>query len=481
MNPEILLATPVATQQELWGVFHKGMGNYLPLGLLSIAGICRQAGFRVQMLDAAAMQISADEFRSHLLEQRPDVIGLGSCYTSLVDVVFRTVRLCRETLPQAKIVIGGVHPTLFPVDTLKACPEADFVVFGEGEFTFVEFVRAVADGCHDYARIDGIAYREGAEIRLTAPRPPIADLDSIPPLPFDLLPIQSYVPPPSNYVRLPTYNMMIQRGCPFRCVYCDARVHGRKVRHYSIDKTIADIHYLIKHHGMRGIVFVDSAFTINTTLAARLCQRMIDEKFDLKWHCYTRVDRVTPDLLALMRAAGCCTIAFGLESGNQTSLDRIRKATTVEQGIQAVKWARHAGLSVIASFILCLPGEDEQMTMNTIRFAKKLKLETAAFFLPVPFPGTELFEMCREEGGLRPNIRWEDFREWTNMSNPLYINPRIGKQRMVEIYNYAMRSFYLSPGNLIRKGMSIRSLGDIRRYLNGFRALSGIFARCFKQ
>jgi len=201
---------------------------------------------------------------------------------------------------------------------------------------------------------------------------------------------------------------------------------------------------------MKGILFHDSAFTVDVHFTEEFCRRLIRENLNLAWTCYTRVDRVNPGLLALMKQAGCWAVAYGFESGNEESLRLIKKGVTLAQNRKAAKMTRQAGLQVIGSFIICLPGEDEAMVRKTIAFAKELKLDTAVFFLPVPFPGTELYNLCKAEGGLVDNIKWEDYRQWMDQSEPLYINRKIGKEKMVELYNYAVRSFYTSAGTIMR-------------------------------
>lgn len=477
---KVLLATPIASQEELWGQYKEGAGAYMPLGLLSIAGVVLQSGFEVKICDASTLQMNKEEFRNYLRLENFDVIGLGNCYTALAHLVFATARICRDVLPQSKIVLGGIHPTLFPRQTLEACPEVDFVVYGEGENTFLELLDFIENGKVGYENIAGIVFRKDGSLYQTQPRALIENLSQLPELPFDLLPVHKYVPPPSNYKMLPTYGLLVQRGCSYNCVYCDPRIHGRKVRHDSIDKLISQIKYLVKKYKMKGILFHDSAFTIDMDFAAKICQRIIDEQLDLTWTCYTRVDRINSKLLSLMKKAGCWAVAYGFESGNEESLKLIKKGATLKQNIEAVRMTKREGLQVIGSFILCLPGEDEAMVRNTIRFAKKLRLDTAVFFLPVPFPGTELYEICKREGGLLDNIRWEDYRQWMEQSNPLYINPRIGREKMVNLYNYAVRSFYLSPRTILRAFSRLRSLSDFKKYITGFRSISDIIKNSFR-
>ena len=291
-------------------------------------------------------------------------------------------------------------------------------------------------------------------------------------LPYGMLRLNGdglYTPPPSNYKRLPTYCFMVQRGCPYKCAYCDRRIHGGKVRHADIETIIADMKSLKKWHGMKGVIFQDSCLTVNRKFSKRLFERMIDEKLELVWTGYTRADKVDKELLDLMKRSGCWSISFGIESANDYSLSAMRKGLTVRQNIEAVKMTKRAGIQVIGSFILCLPGEDEEMTLRTTRLAKALKLDIAVFFLPIPFPGTKLYEMCKDN--LRENIQWSDYSQWMTQDDPLYINPKIGKERMVELYRYALKSFYGSPGYIMRSLSKIRTMTDVVKYYKGMRSL----------
>ena len=478
---KVLLLTPIISNRELWGQYEKGGGSYFPIGLLSIAAVLKERNHEVALIDASTLRWNEERLLKHLKDNVYDVIGFGNAYTALVHVVFRTAKLCRRVLPTAKFVIGGIHPTLFPRETLEACPEIDYAVFGEGELTLLELIEFLQNAEKtEPHHIKGVAYRDGSgQIKMTGLRPVIGNLAEIPPLPYDLLEVKKYTPPPSNYKCLPTFGFLVQRGCPYRCAYCDPRIHGKIVRHESISKIIDQMKYLKDSYGMKGILFHDSCLTINRKFASNLFQRMIQEDLDLTWTCFTRVDKVDPELLALMKRAGCWSVAFGLESGNDVSLQRVQKGVTVKQNIEGVQMAKEAGLEVIGSFILGLPGEDEAMTLNTIHFAKRLKLSIAVFFLPVPFYGTRLYEMCKEEGGLVDNIQWDDFKQWMDQENPLYINPLIGKERMVGLYNYAMKSFYLSPDYILRSVCSIRSFEDFKKYLTGFESLTELFKRHF--
>jgi anaerobic magnesium-protoporphyrin IX monomethyl ester cyclase len=159
-----------------------------------------------------------------------------------------------------------------------------------------------------------------------------------------------------------------------------------------------------------------------------LFELMIKEGLnDLLWSCTTRTDRVDPELLALMHEAGCRNILYGIESANQQSLDLLKKNIKAETQERAVEWTHKANITILCSYMLCLPGETEKMVQNTIDYAKRLSSQMALFYLPTPYPGSELYSACKE--GIRKNSKWEEFLS-IDYDNPVYINPIIGKERM---------------------------------------------------
>ncbi len=182
--------------------------------------------------------------------------------------------------------------------------------------------------------------------------------------------------------------------------------------------------------------------TINREWTLSFCQEMQKQNLNLEWSCFSRVDRVDMELLKAMKGAGCWQICYGIETGNPESLKVINKGgkVTIEKSIQSVVETKKAGINVLGSFILGLPGEDEEMVMNTIRFAKKLAPETALFYLPIPFPGTKLYEYSKETGGLREDANWKDYIG-VDFDNPVYVNPLLGKEKMTELYRLAMSQF----------------------------------------
>ena len=171
-----------------------------------------------------------------------------------------------------------------------------------------------------------------------------------------------------------------------------------------------------------------------------------------------------------MHLAGCLIFLLGLESGIQQSLVVVKKQTTVEVQTKGVELIHKYKMNTLCSYILCLPGETDEMALNTIKYAKSIASRIAMFYLPVPYPGSALYQACLEDGGIRQADKWSDFLA-IDFENPVYVNPLIGRERMGEIYQYAFKSYYSDPrvwvSNIrgLNRGMSLKSS------LRGLRAL----------
>lgn len=470
----VLLAQPLWPKSQQWGRFAKGAGNNtFAYGMASIAAVAEKAGFSVNVLDTQVEETSETEFIRFLEEGRFDVIGMP-CYTGSALWVFDTAKLCKRILPDAVVILGNIHPTIMPQETLQECPEVDAVVIGEGELTFLDLLHHYRDGKSSLKDILGIAFRDRNEVVVNAPRPLIQDLNTLPMPAYHLFPMEKYVFVAYWVRRYPTFGITINRGCPFRCAFCNANtIHGRKLRHKSHERIIEEIKFLQTRYGARGFVFQDSTFTTDKTWVHSFCEELIRQNIHIPWSCLSRVDTLDEEILRVMKQAGCWCISLGIESGNQKSLDLIMKGTTVEQNCKAVELALKTGIYIGGTYIIGLPGEDESDVNRTIAFAKDLATHFALFFLPVPFPGTRLWELCKKDGGLRETASWDDFRA-TDFSNPVYVNPILGKEKMIGLYRKAMQSYYCHPKVIARNLLSIRSLDDIRRYWYGVLALIGI-------
>lgn len=471
---KVLFVIPQIDRQKQWGRWYRGAGNNnFNYGVASLAGYLRKKGVNVGLVDG---QFSADQdsFAELIRGERPDLIGI-SCYTPTYVEAVGTASFCRKVCPDAKIVMGGAHPSLYPAETLAANEDIDFVVVGEGEYTLHELCCSLEHGGWDLSSIKGLGYRVNDQVMINDRREYIQDLDDLPVPAYDIFPLEKYSIQATSYKRLPTITMVTSRGCPYTCTFCQVKqLLGTKMRYVTPERLIEEIKYLKERFHARGLMFQDSTFTFDWDWVRRFCHLMISERMDMTWMCFTRADRVNGEILDLMKRAGCYGMSYGVESANQKSLDRLKKNIKVESIVESVTQSLRKGFFVTATYILGIPGEDETDVRNTIALANKLATHIAHFYLPIPYPKSELFYQCEEDNGIRKDLKWDDFNIF-NDDRPVYINPLIGRENLMRLKESAMRRYYANPRVIYNNLRMIDSVDDIRKYYNAFKAMLGIY------
>ena len=188
--------------------------------------------------------------------------------------------------------------------------------------------------------------------------------------------------------------------------------------------------------------------------------------------CVTRVDLVDEELLRIMKKAGCWSIHFGAESGSQRLLDIARKGITIDQIRTAFSLTRRLGIKTKAFFMLGLPTETREESLQTIKFAKELDPDGVQFTITVPYPGTKLFELAQKSGHIK-SLRWEDYQSWGGWTNKdlVYVTEGRTQEELKELQKLALREFYLRPKIILRSILGIRSWHILKSYLYGGLAL----------
>lgn len=365
-----------------------------PLGLAYIAGALEKEGIEVQVLDLLVAQYSPQTLKRRLREYQPHFVA-ATCSTLNYHIASRILRVCKRSDSNLTTLIGGPHVSFAAREVIEEAPWIDVVVRGEGERTLVDLLDALATG-RDLAQVPGIAYRKNGEAVLTSPRPLIKELDRLPLPARHLLPLSKY-----RALKAPC-TVITSRGCPFGCIFCSApRMFGRGVRFRDPKAVVDEIEMINRELGFRQINVVDDTFTVKEQHVQGICEGLMDRGLNIQWSVYSRVDTVTPRLLRLMKRSGCSWVCFGLESGSQKILDNIKKGITVAQSRQAVGMAKEAGMEVMVSFLLGLPGENGRTAQQSVRLAEELRIEFGVYYgfhILAPMPGTEVREKADEYG-----------------------------------------------------------------------------------
>ena len=434
-----------------------------PLGLASIAAVLERENYQVEILDANALRLSESEAAKEI--GNVDIIGI-TAITSFINSATQVAKEIKKEKPSSTVIVGGAHVTVLPEETLRNVPEIDIVVRGEGEETVVELYEALKSSV-SLQNVRGITYRDNGMIKSTPMRPPIADMDSLPFPAYHLLPLHRYKLHPPYGRKLPFMAMITSRGCPYNCLFCSNTVFGQKFRSHSPQRIASEVQYLGEKFKIKEIAFCDDTFTLDKKRIAKLAEEFKERGLSIPWTCKARVDLVAEELLKEMKEAGCYMIAYGIESGNQTILNNLRKKITIEQVRKAVKTTHDVGIQSIGYFMLGSPGETPATIRQTIDFANHLPLDFAQFSVTIPFPGTDLYNLYLEQG--IKNENWDNFI-YTNIrsvSVPVFETALLSKDDLQKWYAKAYKEFYLRFSYIWERLKRTRSLGDLKTNIRG--------------
>lgn len=461
----IVFVSPPLTIQDRYGLKFQSGGQTPPTGLANLAAMVRRCGRDTAIVDAAALGWGYERTVQAVLEGGHRYVGI-TAVTISISHAGRLARMLKEANRDLVIIAGGPHFSAVPGETLARYPDFDLGVMGEGDHTIVELLEALDQG-RNLEEVPGLALCRDGGVHLTGRRKPIMKLDELPLPAWDLLPdlAHAYCPPVHTVKRVPAGMLVTSRGCPGKCVFCANNVFGSTCRAYSAEYALTMIKELHHRYGLREIQIRDDNFLVYRKRLIELCHMLKAEGMDLVWSCTGRVDNVTPDILRLMKEAGCWQIWYGIESGSQMVLDLLKKDITLPQAEAAVRMTAEAGIDPCGFFILGNPGETPGTLEETIEFALRLPLAEAHFGFMTPLPGAELYERA-EEFGLFAN-NWDSLTGWT----PSFIPFGLTEDQLRRASKKAFRSFYFRPRIIWAYLKKMRSFRHVRVYLNGLLAL----------
>ena len=333
-----------------------------------------------------------EEIRRAIAEFDPEVVGI-SAKTQNFPSAKHVARIAREHNANMLVVLGGPHATL-STEAALACADIDVAVIGEGEMTLVELLQARESGA-TLRSVAGIACREGERVVYTAPRVQLPDLDVLPnpaeAAPRVLRDHDSYPEEAFGYV-------FSARGCPYSCTFCESKaIWTQTTRWRSPENVVGELKQLMAR-GVRYVYFDDDTFGINPRYIKALCELIESECRGLKWGCELTVGVVKERSVEYMRRAGCVRMNIGIESGNNEILRGVKKGHTIEKAYAAVDICRRKGIEVGTFFMVGFPEETEETLRDTLRAIEKINSDTIMLSVFTPYPGSELFEVCKELG-----------------------------------------------------------------------------------
>jgi anaerobic magnesium-protoporphyrin IX monomethyl ester cyclase len=437
---KILLVYP---QAKIWN-----MPKQIPLGLATIGAVLLKAGHEVKVFDAA---IEKRNLKSIFQKNKFDLIGL-SATTPLIKNAWELATVIKK-ISKAPIVIGGPHVSALSDESLEQ-KGIDFVVRGEGEETILEICEMIL-GKRKKEQILGLSYKNKGKIVHNPARPLIKNLDDLPFPAYHLFKVEKYsITQPlrdRQTDKARAFYIMTSRGCPYGCVYCYKGICGRSWRPKTAERVVEEWEYLVRDLRATEIGVQDDVFNLNRVRAMKICDLLIKKGLNnVPWITNNgiRADKVDLELLKKMKEAGCKRVAFGVESGSQKILDKIKKQLTLSQIEKAFKLAKKVDLEIMGFFMFGNLDENDKTMEQTIKFAIKLNPDIAHFSIATPFPGAPLYEEILKNGQLL-NTDWNDFGilEGKGMFKLGEVTPKLVSQKWHESY----RKFYLRPSRLFQE------------------------------
>jgi len=349
---------------------------------------------------------------------KPDLIGFSS-----VTNQFPYMKLYAKWIKEEvdlPVVCGGIHATLSPEEVI-ACDDINVVCIGEGEYPLLELANRLESG-KEYDRIENFWVRKEGTVIRNPLRPLISNLDELPFPDREIFPYEKVLRRRGGQA-----DFLAGRGCPYSCTYCCnyaiRKIHegkGRYVRIRSISNVLEEIKRVTDKYGslVKELSFDDDTFTLMHGWVKEFCEAY-GKEFDHPFSCNARVDTVNKEVLAALKKAGCDIIKIGVESGNEwLRRNVLKRSMTNEQIIKACKTAHDLGLKVHVFNMIGLPFETSSMIEETIELNRLIapdRVQTSIFY---PYPKTELYEICKEEGFLTDKYKKSYFDDGTTLNLP---------------------------------------------------------------
>ena len=362
--------------------------SVVPQGVFYIAALLKQHDYDVEILNWYNINASPESIRTEIAKKNPDVIGFSILHANRwggIDIA----RIAKQINPEVKNVFGGIGATFLWKHFLTHIPEVDYVVLGEGEYSFLNLIRCLDSGEIDaIGRLDGVAFRREGRVVRNQDAEPICDLDQL--------------PIPARYFRY--QHVSLTRGCAAKCHFCGSpQFWGRQVRFHSAGYFVEQISRLYKQ-GINFFYVSDDTFTINTHRVVEICKKIINSKMAVQWAAISRVDMINADVLYWMRKAGCIQISYGVESGSEKIRRLLGKKISHQQILKAFEMTQQHGMMARAYFIYGCPGESWQTIEQTIDLMETIKPLSAIFYILDLFPGTALYDHYKNRDGVSDDI-----------------------------------------------------------------------------
>ena len=426
--------------------------GFPPIGIMSLSSVLKEAGHECVIFDQANPDTPNPVILDKIKRQKPALVGLSFLSTTSYPYAKILARQIRATDSTVKLAFGGVFATLNAGLVKLQCSEVDFVCRGDGEQLLLDLLTQMDAP----ETVGGLTWMKDGKVISNPGRPierhldqwPFPDreslrLDFVESMPLD-------VPAVLSMERFTT--MQTSRGCPWPCVFCDIPIFNEgKWRARSAEHVVTELKHL-EAHGYGSVYFVDDHFLLQPKRIEAICNGVRQNNLTIQWGIEGRVDSVAQHLFPAMSKAHCRTVMFGIESGSQKILDRLKKEQTLEEVTQAVTNAKKAGIEIVHGFFTVgNPDETVQDMKATFDFAAKLPLDTFGFNRLCVYRGTPLWQEYVKRGLVNDATDWYKYFKCSEIDPTCLPGEAINRLRqqglrklfLSKIFHYPLQTYHL--------------------------------------
>jgi len=439
--------------------------GFPPIGIMSLSSVLKKAGHECVMFDQANPDTPNDLIIDEIKRQKPDLVGLSFLSTTSYPYAKILARTIHAVDPTVRLAFGGVFATLNAGLVKLQCPEVDFVCRGDGEQLILDLMEHL-DAPENVA---GLTWMKDGKVVNNPGRPmerhldqwPFPDreslkLDFVESMPLD-------VPAVLSMKRFTT--MQTSRGCPWPCVFCDIPIFNEgKWRSRTAQHVVEELKQL-EAEGYGSVYFVDDHFLLKPKRIEKICNGVIEAGLQIEWGIEGRVDSVAQHLFPIMAKAHCRTVMFGIESGSQRILDRLKKEQTLAEVTTAVKNAKKAGIEIVHGFFTVgNPDETVEDMQATFDFASKLPLDTFGFNRLCVYRGTPLWQEYLTRGLVDDATDWYKYFKCSEIDPTCLPGEVINKVRQAglrKLLIYKVTHYPLQTYRLLRRFFRFMPARDV--------------------